>query len=160
MSTDSVSPDDWAAMTEDEREQYAAERERELHASLEADAQELTADQEAAIDALEDPVEERLTEVDLGRGVTVDVKTHLSEAIEEKLERVEANTNDLSAVRSELVECLAWLIEDDQYGDPMVWREYARRYGLTELAPKFFHAIEPALDRVEEDAAVQRFRED
>ncbi|MFB6259766.1 MAG: CRISPR-associated endonuclease Cas1, partial [Thiohalorhabdaceae bacterium] len=86
-------------------------------------------------------------------GVEVEVKTYLNAEMEERLGRIAEHTERVEMIRDDLITALAWLIEDDRYGDRAVWEGYAQEYGLTSLAPLFFRAVEPAMDKLEEAAS-------
>lgn len=146
-------------------EMDAEQREKfeEKKAELEADAREaarLSDDEQAALDALKEPVEEETEAVELRAGVTVDVKTYLSGEMEDNLMHIEENRRDLSAVRGTLAETMAWLIQDPDYANERVWEVYAEEYGVMSLSELFFTAVEPAIDRMENSEAAQKFRQD
>ena len=139
-------------------EEQNAETKARLDAAIDQEVDELAAEDEAALAALAEDVEET-EEVELATDVDVLVKTHLCEEVEDRLERIEKNRDNLSAVRGDLVAVIAWFVEDEQYSKEVVWREYGSRYGLPALAGAFYTVAEPALDRAEKDKVVQKFRE-
>lgn len=143
-------------MDDDERAEFEA-KEAELEAEA-RDAAGLSADEQEALDALKDPIEEDLASVELRPGVTVEVKTYLSGEMEDNLTHIEQNRRDLKSVRGTLAETMAWLIEDDDYANERVWQVYAEEYGVMSLSELFFAAVEPAIERMENSDAAQKFR--
>lgn len=146
-TTEDLGIDDPESFNEEQREKLAID---------EADVG-LDADQEAALEALADTPADR-ARVELRDGISVEVRTHLSADIEDRLDRIDDHRSNLGQVRADLVACLSYLVVDDQYGDREVWEAFATEYGATALAPMFFRAVEPALDRLTEDETVQKFR--
>lgn len=154
-------PDDWEAMSQEEKEAWADEREQALAEQAE-EAARLSDDEQEALDALSEPIESDTEEVELN-GQTVRVKSYLDAEREDNLNHIEENRQDFDEIRGTLADTMAWLIEDDRYGGEKgkkVWRAYAEKFGVSSLAELFYKAVEPALDRMENSEAAQRFRQD
>lgn len=151
-------PDNIDEWDEDQLEAYKETRESELLESVREKSQDLSEEQKQALDALTESVPDTET-VDLGLGDGTEVRTYANEAIENKLNYIR-NNQDLDAIRSELCEAMEWFIEDEQYADAEVWREFARIRGIGELKQKFLITVRPYLERANDDEAVRKFRPD
>lgn len=151
---------DFDAMTDAEIEEWKRQQKADLDAKLEEETG--LSDSEAdALDALIEAREDaqETATVELAEGVEVEVKTHTNATVEDKLDFISNNQSDLQAVRSELIECVAWFVEDDDYGETAVWSAYAERYGLVYLADVFERVVEPSLgDMPASEEAVRKFR--
>lgn len=151
---------DFDAMTDEEIAEWKREQKAELDSALEAETglSDSEADAlDALIDARED--EQNTATVELAEGVEVEVKTHTNATVEDKLDFIANNQSDLQAVRSELIECIAWFIEDPDYGEAAVWSAYAEQYGLVYLADVFERVVEPSLgDMPASEEAIRKFR--
>lgn len=160
-----LSPEEFKAMSPEERDEWTKKQEERLSGMAE-DASQLSADQQAVLDELAAvDEEEHTTGVQVGnRHVTV--KTYLNASVEDKMadlaslqEGVEGG--ELKEARRTIAETLAWLIEDDRYGDPDVWHVYASEYGLATAMERLFEAADPALSRMSElGEEARKFREE
>jgi hypothetical protein len=145
-------------MTDEERKEWADQREAELHDAANEAAQ-LSDDEQAALDALSESSDKR-TAVTLRGGDEVEVKTYLNARMEDNFQEITENRDDLSRIRSVLVESLSWIIETEPYDSERLWRVYADEYGTMSLAEEFFVCVEPVMDSIEDAEVAQRFRTD
>lgn len=154
-------PDEWDEMSPEEKQEWADDREQELAEQADA-AASLSDDEQDALDALAEPIESDTEEVTLN-GQDVRVKTYLDAEREDNLNHIEQNRDDFDQIRGTLADTMAWLIVDDRYGGEKgkkVWRAYAEKFGVASLSELFYNAVEPALDRMENSEAAQRFRKE
>lgn len=149
---------DFENMTDEEIEQWKEQQENRLDEALEEEMG-LSDSESEALDALIDARDFETETVELAEGVEVEVKTHTNATIEDKLDFIANNQSQLQTVRSELIDCVAWFIEDDEYGQRAVWSAYAQQYGLIYLADVFERAVEPSLgDMNASEEAIRKFR--
>lgn len=132
-------------MDEEKRREFE-EKAEELAEKADEELQ-LGDEEMAAFESLQEPEDE--TAIITMRGNEIVVKTYLNQEIETKLDRIEQNKDNIDAIRSDLIDVMAWIIEDGQYSSKAVWSRYAEEYGVMALTELFYEAVEPALDRVD-----------
>lgn len=140
-----------AEMDEDEREHLFAEKTAELDAVAEDALHTLEEDELEALEALE-PDDVPTDTITFETGVTVDVKTRLPAATEDKIDRISRQDGSIAGVRSELIEVIADVIEDEKYGGEKgirVWNAYAARNGTLGLFQIFETVTGPALGEMQ-----------
>lgn len=147
--------DDWS---EEQIEAFNHAKETKLEAQARDNREQLTEEQEQALELLEEPEADRTATVELGQR-TVTVKTYLSKEMEQRIHAIERVQDNPSEAVDDVIDVLTWVIEDDDYADEEVWRAFHDRYGTKNLLLRFTKVMEPYLDEVENDSVVQKFRE-
>lgn len=134
-------------------EEYRAETRERLQRAIDEETGQLDEEQEKALEALTNADADTTVSVPINDERTVEVKTYINRAIEERFDAISA-AKSWDDVADKLVECIVWLIEDDDYSDEAVWREYRRLRGTTGLYQMFERISEPALNAIQgRDAA-------
>lgn len=144
--------DEWS---DAQLDRYNELKDAELDARARENRVELSVEEEAALEQL--GKETGTATVTFESGTEVEVKRHLTAAVEDRLDTIsEAET--LMAAREDIIAAMANLIEDDAYASERVWRAYAAEYGTSELFERFTTVAEPALERMEELGEMDSFR--
>lgn len=148
---DAVTPENVDELSEREIEAIQRKRQEQGRAVL-REAESLSADEAAALEALSNGDSEEGTEVvELNNGVEVEVKTHIPGRVENRFTRMEGLAEqDPVEARGLLAENIADLILDSDYGSAAVWREYGDEYGSGKLMEMFTRVAEPAMQRSQE----------
>lgn len=153
--------DDW---TQEQIDRWNELREDEILSEVREDRARLEEEQEEALSALRDPEREEWAEAEVD-DLTFKVRTYANEDVEDGVAALaEAHEGadtaaDLRLIRTQVPGLMAWfIVEPEEYADPQVWREYARRFGIGELSKAYLRVVEPYLDANEEDRAVKKFR--
>lgn len=156
---DQITPENIGEFSAEEIEAYNEQKEKELSERADGRVRELSAEQEAALEALtEEPPDTETVDLGIGEDGT-EVKTFVNEDIEDKLTFIAENSGNLPLIRGSLCEVMEWFIEDDTYADADIWREFTRVRGLGELKQKFYIAARPYLERANDDEVVRKFRQ-
>lgn len=137
-------------MDEAEREAYFQKRQEELEAAAD-EALQPSADEQEAFEALSGSVPTETVSFETANGdVTVEVRTTLGAEYEDKFDSLaQGGIDGFADVRAELSDIIAYLIEDEKFGNETVWRLYANEYGTPALVERFMEVSEPVMSQYE-----------
>lgn len=121
---------------------------------------ELSDIEQEAIEALNQPADDDTATVELRNGVEVEVKTHTSKAIEDRLAKIDsrAEDGDIEAARADVIDALTWFIESDGYDSAEVWEYHIEEYGTASAYRCLMRCLVPTYESIENEEAVQKFQ--
>lgn len=147
MSSESLSPDEWAEMSEAEREAYRKEQKERLEGAIHEDAAELEAEEQDALEAIaagaEDATETHT--VELTGGEEVEVIDTLPGRLEEKAAK--ARSDNVDAGVESTIDVMTHLIQTEGFDSPEVWRLTYQQFGMGALMENALKVTEPYYQR-------------
>jgi hypothetical protein len=162
---DPVTPDILDAWSAEERERYKKLKEQSLQASADSRFEDLAAEQQEALSAIESAVtgEEPETATLTVGDADLTVKTRIPGAVENAVATVQDNPEDIGQARDALIDAIVALIVDDgedgrhRYTQPRVWTAFHEEHGTEGLVTVLESLLEPAEQRLED---LEKFRGD
>lgn len=138
-----------AELLPDETVQEYNERiEAKQRESLEAERDERIEEHQEAINALMDATDETATVAINDEGDEVEVKAYLNEHVEQTIYRMGSEYDTLDDATEDMIEAISWLVVDEDYANPDVWRAFKRERGASGLQIMFEKLTDPAWERL------------
>lgn len=150
-----LTPELESQLTDDQLRDFERLQSQKIDERAQENVRQHSDDIQQAIDALKSPQGDT-TEVPINEEQTIEVKTYFDERREELFQQGELS---LSEDFDDVLEILEWVIEDEAYANPDVWREFKRQRGKLQFNEMFWLIVDPALSRYEEQAEVGNLQE-